>query len=336
MMFINRSRLTNLSFVMTLIVSAILVIPSSASAAKKIVMKVSHATAESTAVHAGWVKFKELVEKGSHGEIVVEIYPNGQMGSDRELIEATQLGNLAGATVSTSPVAAFDSNFFILDIPFMFTNRADVYKVLDGTQGKTLLKSCEKYQLKCPGFFENGFRHLTNSKRPVRTPADLKGMKLRTMENPVHMMAWKALGANPTPMAFGELFTALQQKTVDGQENPMELIFFTKFSEVQPYLTKTQHIYTAYVVLFNLELWNELSTAQQDLLQKSVDEAVVYQRKMATEAEKIAEEGIRKGGTEILEITPEERSQFQQAVKVVLPEVTKRVNKDIYDLFITK
>jgi tripartite ATP-independent transporter DctP family solute receptor len=216
----------------------------------------------------------------------------------------------------------------------MFSDRAQVYATLDGAPGKAILKTCENYELKGLGFFENGFRNLTNSKRPVRTPADVQGLKLRTMENPLHMASWRALGANPTPMAFGELFTALQQKTVDGQENPMELIFQNKFFEVQPYLTKTQHIYTPYVILMNLELWNELTPAQQELFQKSVDEAVVYQREAATNLDKIAEEGIRKGGTQVLEITQEESLAFRAAAKSVLPEVKSRVDKAIYDLFI--
>lgn len=317
---------------LVLTIGMALTVPGQAHA--KIVMKFGHGATEGTALHVGWVKFKELIEERSKGEIVFEIYPNQQIGGDRELTEATQLGNIAGCSPSSSPVAAFNADFFVLDVPFMFANREDVYKTLDGPPGKALLKTCEKYELKGLGFFENGFRNLTNSKRSVRTPADVAGAKLRTMENPLHMAAWRALGANPTPMAYGELFTALQQKTVDGQENPMELIFQSKFFEVQPYLTKTQHIYTPYVLLMNLELWNSLTTAQQEMMQKCADEAVALQRKTAQSLDTVAEEGIRKGGTEVLEITAQELVMFQEAAKAVLPEVKKRVNKDIYALFI--
>ncbi|MDR3073380.1 MAG: DctP family TRAP transporter solute-binding subunit [Deltaproteobacteria bacterium] len=306
----------------------------SGQAQAKTVMKFGHGATEGSAVHYGWVKFKELVEKGTNGEIVVEIYPNQQIGGDREMTEATQLGNIAGCSPSTSPAAAFNPNFFVFDVPFMFADRAQAYATLDGAPGKAALKSCEKYEMKGLGFFENGFRNLTNSKRPVRAPADVQGLKFRTMENPLHMAAWRALGANPTPMAFGELFTALQQKTVDGQENPMELIFLNKFFEVQRYLTKTQHIYTPYVILMNLDLWKTLTPAQQTLFQKSADEAVVYQRNVATDLDKKAEEGIRKGGTEVLELTKQELAAFQSATKVVLPEVKKRVDKEVYDQFI--
>ncbi|CAK7003199.1 MAG: 2,3-diketo-L-gulonate-binding periplasmic protein YiaO [Desulfovibrio sp.] len=331
----STSRFMKHVFGITLIftLGIMLAMPGQAQA-KKMVLKFGHGASEGTAMHVGWVKFKELIEKESKGEIIFELYPNQQIGGDRELIEATQLGSIAGCSPSTSPVAAFNSDFFVFDVPFMFANREAAYKVLDGAPGKAVLKTGEKYELKGLGFFENGFRNLTNSKRPVRTPADAAGLKLRTMENPLHLAAWRAIGANPTPMAYGELFTALQQKTVDGQENPMELIFQSKFYEVQPYLTKTQHIYTPYVLLMNLELWNDLTPAQQEMFQRCADEAVAYQRKAAAELDKIAEEGIRKGGTEVLEITPEELALFQEAVKVVLPEVKKRVNKDIYALFI--
>jgi len=317
---------------LSLALGALLVLPGQALA--KVTMKIGHGVTENTAMHLGWVKFKELVEERTKGEIFIDIYPNQQLGGDRELVEATQLGNIAGTAPSTSPVAAFNANFFIFDVPFMFADRESVYKVLDGEPGKAVLKTCEKYNMKGLGYFENGFRNLTNSKRPVHKPADLQGLKLRTMENPLHLAAWNALGANPTPMAFGELFTALQQKTVDGQENPMELIFNNKFFEVQPYLTKSQHIYTPYVVLFNLELWNDLSAEQQDIIQKSMDEAIAYQRQVALDADKKAEAGIRNGGTEVSPLTPENLALFQDKVKVVLPEVKKRVDAPIYSLFI--
>ena len=331
-MIVTRFATKCLTLALVLTVGLVLTMPAQSLA--KITMKIGHGVTENTAMHLGWLKFKDLVEERTKGEIFIDIYPNQQLGGDRELVEATQLGNIAGTAPSTSPVAAFAADFFIFDVQFMFSNREHVYKILDGAPGKAVLKACEQYNLKGLGYFENGFRNLTNSKRPVRTPADLQGMKLRTMENPLHLAAWQALGANPTPMAFGELFTALQQKTVDGQENPMELIFNNKFFEVQPHLTKTQHIYTPYVILFNLEVWNSLTPEQQDILQKSMDEAVTYQRAQALQADKTAEEGIRKGGTQVLELTPQELAQFQNTVKAVLPEVKKRVSKDVYDLFV--
>ena len=317
-----------------LLVAALFALPGQALA--KTVMKIGHGAPEATAMHAGWLKFKELVEQRSKGEFVVEIYGNQQLGGDRELTEASQLGNITGCAASTANAAPFNADFFIFDVPFLFKDRADVYKMLDGAPGKAVLKSCEKVNIKGVGYMENGFRDLTNSRRPIRVPKDLEGIKLRTMENPIQLAAWRALGANPTPMAFGEVFTALQQKTVDGQENPMELIYNNKFFEVQPYFTLTHHIYSPYALMFNLEFWTGLKPEQQKMLQTAIDDAVNYQRELVTKSAENAEEAIRKNGNQIVTLTPEELAQFKEKVKVVLPMVKERVSADVYTQFIGK
>jgi tripartite ATP-independent transporter DctP family solute receptor len=297
-------------------------------------MKIGHGAPESTAVHAGWLKFKELVDARSNGEIIVEIYGNQQLGGDRELTEATQLGNITGCSVSTANAAPFNTDFFVFDTPFLFRDRAHVYSTLDGEPGKAMLKSCEKVNIRGFGWMENGFRNLTNSRRPIHLPKDLEGIKLRVMENPIQLAAWKALGANPTPMAFGEVFTALQQKTVDGQENPMELIFNNKFYEVNRYVTITNHIYSPYVCLLNLDFWNELKPEQQQLLQTAIDETVGYHRTLVTKSAEDAEAAIRAHGNEFVELTPEELAQFKDQVASVLPMIKERVSPEVYALFI--
>ena len=318
-----------------LLAAALLLIPGQALA-KKITMKIGHGAPEATAMNAGWLKFKELVEQRSNGEFEVQIYPNQQLGGDRELTEATQLGNITGCAASTANAAPFNADYFIFDTPFMFKDRAHVYSMLDGAPGKAVLKSCEKVNIKGVGYMENGFRDLTNSRRPIRTPKDLEGIKLRTMENPVQLAAWRALGANPTPMAFGEVFTALQQKTVDGQENPMELIYNNKFYEVQPYFTLTHHIYSPYALMFNLEFWNDLKPEQQKMLQQAIDDSVAYQREMVTKSAEDAEAAIRKNGNQFVTLTPEELAEFKEKVKVVLPMIKERVSPEVYALFIGK
>ena len=315
-----------------LFTGALLVLPGMAEA--KLTMKIGHGAPEATAMHAGWLKFKELVEERSKGEIIVQIYGNQQLGGDRELTEATQLGNITGCAASTANVAPFISDLFVFDMPFLFRDHAHVYEMLDGAPGKAALKSGEKVDLKGMGYMENGFRDLTNSRRTIRLPKDLEGIKLRTMENPIQMAAWRALGANPTPMAFGEVYTALQQKTVDGQENPMELIYNNKFFEVQPYFTLTRHIYSPYAIMFNLEWWNDLNKDQQDLLEKAIQEAIAFQRAQVSESAKKAEEAIRANGNEIVELTPEELAQFKEKVQVVLPMIKERVSPEVYKLFI--
>ncbi len=317
----------------TALMASLLILPGQALA--KISLKVGHGAPESTAVHAGWLHFKKIVEERSNGEFDVEIYGNQQLGGDRELTEATQLGNIQCSSASTANVAPFIADFFIFDMPFLFKDRAQVYAMLDGEPGKATLKGCEKVELKGVGFMENGFRDLTNSRRPIRQPKDLEGIKLRTMENPIQMAAWRALGANPTPMAFGEVYTALQQKTVDGQENPMELIYNNKFYEVQPYFTLTHHIYSPYSVMFNLEWWNALKPEQRELLEKAVQETIDFQRSIVADSAEKAEAAIRANGNEIVELTADELAQFREkAQAAALPLIKERVSDEVFKLFL--
>lgn len=232
-----------------------------------IVIKVAHGATEDHSTHIGWLKFKEVVEEKSGGTMTVEIYPNQQLGGDSEVVQGTQLGNITAGHSSTSPVASFASEFYVLDAPYMFNSREEVYEMLDGEAGDTLMTYLENIGLKGLGYTENGFRSLTTNTE-IKTPDDLKGLKVRVMENNVQMLIWSTWGANPTPVAFGELFTALQQKTVDAQENPLELINTNKFYEVQDYLILTEHIYSPIIMFMNLDFYNSLTADQQPLLKR--------------------------------------------------------------------
>ncbi len=303
---------------------------SSSNSEKNYVIKVGHGVSEATALHKGWLKFKEIVETNSNGNIQVQIFPNQQLGGDRELIEAVQLGNVTMTSPSSAPLAGFDKAFYVFDMPFLFKNRAQVYSALDGHAGKKILDSLVDINLVGLGYWENGFRNLTNSKVPVRKPADLAGLKIRTMENEIHLKAWKMLGANPTPMAFGELFTALQQKVVDGQENPLELIYLTKFYEVQKYITKTQHIYTPYVVLINKSFFNDLLVEYQKMILDAVMDAGVSQRKIAMENEKEAEDSM-KSKIDIISLTDEKNQAFKDKLLPITEDVKKKAGSDVVD-----
>lgn len=311
---------------------ALLILPAQAFA--KITMKIGHGAPETTAMHAGWIKFKELIETRSNGEFAVQLYGNQQLGGDRELTEATQLGNITGCSISTANAAPFNSQLFVFDIPFLFKDRTEAYSVLDGPAGQAILKSMSKSNLVGLGYMENGFRDLTNSRREITKPEDLSGIKLRTMENPIQMGMWRALGANPTPMAFGELFTALQQKTVDGQENPMELIYNNKFFEVQPYLTKTHHIYSPYIIVFSVEFWDGLKAEQKELVQTCLKETIAYHRDMVTKTAQAAEDGIRKNGNKITELTDAQLQVFRDKAREVMPMVKEKLDPEIYKLFV--
>ena len=244
----------------------------------------AHGAAETTSENASFLKFKELVEEKSGGVVTVDLYPNQQLGGDREYTEACVQGNVTMGGPSTANIAPFVPALNAFETPFLFSDRETVYKALDSAAGQALLDSLETAGLKGLGYFENGFRQLTCNK-DINALSDLNGLKIRVMENEVHLAIWTALGANPGPLAFGELYTALQQKSFDAQENPAELIYNTKFFEVQDHVYLTNHIYTPYIIYINLDVWNGLNEATQELIQECMDKAVAYCREICAENE---------------------------------------------------
>lgn len=315
------------------IAAAAMVFGFGAPASAATVIKVGHGAPEADAMHKGWVKFKEVLEAETGGRYQVEIFPNQKLGGDRELVEACQLGDVTMTSPSGSPLAAFVPDLYVLDIPFSFRDRAQIWAALDGELGAVLSRSIAKANLKNLGWWENGFRNLSNSKGPVRKPEDLDGLKIRTMENTVHLKAWKALGANPTPMAFGEVFTALQQGTVDGQENPYSLIYIAKFYEVQKYLSSTQHIFTPYVPVINAEFWEDLSEADRAAFMKAAEAAEVHQREAAKEISEASLAKIREAGVEVVDLTGEERAAFRKGADAAMSVVEEKVSAEAMAAF---
>jgi len=286
----------------------------------------AHGAAETTSENLSFVKFEELIEAKSGGKVQVELYPNQQMGGDREYTEAGTQGNIQMGGPSTANIAPFDPALNAFETPFLFTDRATVYSALDSDAGKALLDSLEVCGLKGIGYYENGFRHLTCNK-DINSLEDLKGLKIRTMENEVHLAIWTALGANPGPLAFGELYTALQQKSFDAQENPAELIYNTKFFEVQNHVYRTGHIYTPYVIWMNLDFWNSLNADTQALVQECMDESVEYCRQICEENEQKCFDAINDSGkSTVYEVSDE----LHQAM------VDACASAGIYDMVIEK
>lgn len=319
--------------IVSLLVCALFLACTVQTASAEKVIKVGHATPVTDAMHLAWSFFKEKVEADSNGKLKVEIYPNAALGNDRELFEAVMLGDLTCCSGSSSPLAAFVPDLFILDVPFTFGTRDDVWQALDGPLGQALDKKMAQKGIVNLGYWENGFRNITNNKRPIHTAKDLEGIKLRTMENPIHMAAWKALGANPTPMSFGEVFTALQQGTVDGQENPYALIYNCKFFEVQKYISDTHHIFTSYVPIINKEFLDGLSDEEKNIVLTAAKEMRDYQRKIAIELEDKCRAGILKSGIEATDLTPEERATFRIAIEPALKMAEERVSPEIVETF---
>ncbi len=226
-------------------------------------MKINISTAQNSHQGIAIDTFAKEVEKRTNGRYKIQTFYNGSLGGERESVEAVQMGTQALTFTSTGPVPNFVPETKILDVPFLFRDKAHARAVLDGPIGEDLLKKFDSKGIKALAWAENGFRHMTNSKRDVKVPADLKGLKMRTMENPVHIAAYKGFGIVTTPMAFPEVFTALQQGTVDGQENPLSVIISAKFDQVQKHLTLTGHVYSPACFLMNKGEFDKLSAADK-------------------------------------------------------------------------
>lgn len=241
-------------------------------------MKISISTAQNSHQGVAIDTFAKEVATRTNGRYKVETFYNGSLGGERESIEAVQLGTQELAFSSTGPVPNFVPETKILDVPFLFRDKAHARAVLDGPIGQEMLGKFDAKGFKALAWAENGFRHMTNSKRDVKAPEDLKGLKMRTMENPVHIAAYKGLGIITTPMAFPEVFTALQQGTVDGQENPLPVIMSAKFSQVQKHLTLTGHVYSPCIFVMNKASFDKLGAADKTAFLEAAKVAVKANR----------------------------------------------------------
>jgi len=235
-------------------------------------------------VSAGANKFAQVVEQKSGGKIKVREFPNSSLGSEMQQQSALQGGTQEMMSASTTTLVGIVREFGVLDFPFLFANEKQADATLDGPIGARLLERLPEHGLIGLAYWENGFRNVTNSKRPITRAEDLAGLKIRVMQNPVYMDTFKTVNANPVPMAFGELFTALETKTVDAQENPYSIILGNKFNEVQKYLSVTRHSYNAFIVLMSKQFWDKLSMAERQIMLDAAAEARSYERQLARAA----------------------------------------------------
>lgn len=258
--------------------------------------------------------FIPKVEEYSNGTIKITHFPDNQLGNDEQSFAMAQTGECDIAVGSTSSVATTYNDLYLYDIPYMFLNKQEVYEVgFNGEAGKAILDGFSGYGLKGLAFWENGFRNVTTNNKDIAAVADLNGLKIRTMANEIHLEAWKAMGANPTPMAFGELFTAMQQGTVDGQENPLGIITGNKFEEIEKFCTLTEHVYTPYYVVMNLEKWNSLTAEQQDALTRAMEETTQRQYELSQKYEDEAVGVMEAAGCKVRTLTDEEKLSFKEA-----------------------
>lgn len=306
---------------------------SSSGDDKVITIRISHVLQDNHPTNTTLVDvFKPEIEKNSNGKIKVEIYPNAQLGSDRQAIEAVSLGSLEMSVPGGPVVSGFYEPYMVFDLPFLFNDRAAAYAAMDGELGEKVAEGLLDQNIVILGIGENGFRHITNNKGPIYTPDDLAGVKIRTMENPLHMAAFKGMGANPTPIAFGELFTALQQKTVDAQENPVAIILTSKFNEVQKYLTLSSHVFANCPYIINKDFYEGLSPELQKVVADAVTKTVEAQRKTLAEMEAGYIEELKGLGMEVNDLTPEQRQLFAEKSQPAYDLFAEKFGTELIDL----
>jgi len=286
---------------------------SSSGGGEPIVLKFGHVLAPDHPYNLAAEKFKEILESTAPEPVEVEIYHSAQLGSERDLTEGLQLGSIDLAIVPGT-IGLFEPLMKVLDLPYIFRDRDHAYKVLDGEIGQQLASKLPEKNLRLLAYWENGFRHITNNKRPIQKPEDLEGIKIRVPENTTYVDTFNNWKANVVTMAFGELYTALQQGTVDGQENPLALIATNKFYETQKYLSLTGHFYGPAQLLISEVTWKKLSPAMQEAVQKAAIEARDYERQLLIDREAEYLQQLKNEGMEVNEV---DIDAFMESVKPV-------------------
>lgn len=304
------------------------------AATAQTVIKVGHGAAEAFHMHRALLKFEELVEAGSDGEIDVQIFPSSQMGPDREMIEGVQTGVLEMAIPPSSFFAGWDPAFAVIELPYMYASKDIAFDVLDGKAGDDMLARVEDQWLVGLGWLELGVRNVTNNVRPISTPEDLAGVKLRTMKVPAHVATFETLGANPTPMNFGEVYSALQQGVIDGQENPLAIITSQRFYEVQKYLSTTGHVFAVYMPVISKPFFDSLSAEHQQLIRESMAAARAHQAELVAAEDTAQLEEIRAAGVEVLELSADQRQAFADKTESVRLQYRDEVGAENYDAWV--
>jgi len=280
-----------------------------------VTLRLAHVVNEQDGFHIAATKFEELVEERTDGKVNIEIFPNASLGDERTLLEGMQIGTVDMGVITNGPVANFVEEMAVFELPFLFPSPEAAYEVLDGPIGQELLDKLADVNLKGLAYAERGFRNLTNSERAVNSPEDLDGLRIRVMENPVYTDTFRELGANAIPMAWTEALTAMQQGTIDGQENPVNVIHSFKLDETQNYMTLSRHTYAPAIFVMGMPAWNQLPEAAQAVLEEAAQEAAEHERQVNAdmEAEQLA--ALREAGMEIND-TPNMEA-FQAAVAPV-------------------
>ncbi|RSL29706.1 TRAP transporter substrate-binding protein [Salibacterium salarium] len=291
----------------------------------EIILRFGHGAAESNERHLAIMRFKELVEEESNGKIKVHVYPNEQLGSEAEMIESVTLNDLQ--MVAASAYSQYNQRMSVFELPYLFNSYEEAWEVLDGEVGEKVAEPLLEDNLRVMAYFENGFRHVTSNK-PIESPEDLKGLNIRTPEFPLSLSTFEALGANPTPMAFGELYMALQQGTVDAQENPVANTYASKFQEVQDYLNFTGHQYMPLPAAISEEFWQSLSPELQEIVKTNAQKAAQYHRDLIVKNEEKMVKELQEDGMKVVRPPKED---FREKTKGVYESFKKEHGDELVD-----
>ncbi|MCI9229000.1 MAG: TRAP transporter substrate-binding protein [Dorea sp.] len=280
------------------------------------VLRLGHVVADGNSLDKGLDKFAELVNEKSDGALVIEVYPNSELGDNTAMAEQLQMGTLDLMAPSTAALSGFTSAMSVFDVPYLFKNEAAAEEVLDGEIGQDVADALEGSGFHVLSYMTQGWRNLT-CKKEVTAPADMKGIKIRTMDSQYHMQHFNAFGASATPMAMSEVYTALQQGTIDAQENPYTNIVNSRFYEVQDYVVETQHIYDADPLMVSAITWEKLTDDQKSVLEEAAAEATVWEREEVLKDVEKDKQTIIDSGTKIIELTDDQRADFREAAQEV-------------------
>jgi TRAP-type transport system periplasmic protein len=276
----------------------------------------------------GAQRFADLVHEKSGGKIKINLYPSATLGGDNQNLSGARGGTVELTTMVTGALVPIAKEFMIFDFPFLFNSAEEAYAIADGAIGKRLIDKLPEHGLVGLGIWDLGFRNLTNSRRVVSKVEDIQGLKLRVLQIPIYIEVFNTLGANAVPLAFPELYTALETRTVDGQENPLGIIEATKFNEVQKYLTLTKHTYSGMPILMSKKIWDTFSQEERRILEEAANEAKHEQRKISQERDAQGVENLKKT-LQVNELSQEEIAKFRQKVQPVIEKYTKEIGEPL-------
>jgi tripartite ATP-independent transporter DctP family solute receptor len=305
-----------------------LLVPSGALAAAKWNMKFGHDMPEDSAQHVAALKYAELVKERTKGQVEVKVFPAQQLGTDPEMVQQAQMGTLEIVLPPTAKISGFAAQLQLADLPFLFPSKEVCYQVLDGPVGDKLLALLDAKGLKGISFWESGFKQMTANKA-IRKPEDFAGMKVRVMESPLLIAQYKQVKANPVPIDFAETYNALQQGVVDAQENPLVSIVNMKFYEVQKYTMLSNHGFLGYAFLFSKKVYDGLPADIQKIMRETARELAAFERQDTARREAGYIDRIKKGGSQIVELTSQELQAFEKAFRPVHQQFAKTIGEDL-------